>query len=178
MNRVAHCYDPRNHHRHYQTLVLCRSCLDCLSFVVYRLQHVLQYCERNVEDWQRILRVRSLVLTEQENRHTLIKFASLCRKSNRLVSWISDVYTFTCNSLSTIVGLSLVSSSLLDQQLLFMPFSIGFIHWVLNSLLCSSFLEHLLYFLQIPCVVWRGVHLQVGAQCCALLFVVGTGVVF
>ena len=45
-----------------------------------------QNCDRNVEDWQRILRVRSLVLTDQENKHTLIKFASLCRKSNRLVS--------------------------------------------------------------------------------------------
>eukprot|EP00117_Sycon_ciliatum_P040328 scpid3818/ scgid5118/ Serine/threonine-protein kinase mTOR; FK506-binding protein 12-rapamycin complex-associated protein 1; FKBP12-rapamycin complex-associated protein; Mammalian target of rapamycin; Mechanistic target of rapamycin; Rapamycin target protein 1 len=44
----------------------------------------LQGCERNVEDWQRILRIRSLVLADEDNIDTLIKFASLCRKSGRM----------------------------------------------------------------------------------------------
>ena len=34
-----------------------------------------------VEDWARILHVRSLVMTPQEDVRTWLKFASLCRKS-------------------------------------------------------------------------------------------------
>jgi len=37
-----------------------------------------------VEDWQRILQVRSLVLAPAEHQRTWLKYASLCRKSNRL----------------------------------------------------------------------------------------------
>ncbi|XP_064091213.1 serine/threonine-protein kinase mTOR-like [Macrobrachium nipponense] len=44
----------------------------------------LQGCQRVVEDWQRILQVRSLVLNPQEDMRPWLKFASLCRKSNRL----------------------------------------------------------------------------------------------
>ncbi|KAL1233036.1 Serine/threonine-protein kinase mTor [Trichinella pseudospiralis] len=44
----------------------------------------LQGCQRSVEDWQRILQVRSLVLTPDEMRQMLLKFASLCRKSGKL----------------------------------------------------------------------------------------------
>ena len=43
----------------------------------------LQGCESNVETWQRMLKVRQLVLTPQENRELWIKFANLCRKSGR-----------------------------------------------------------------------------------------------
>ncbi|CAG9564541.1 unnamed protein product [Danaus chrysippus] len=41
----------------------------------------LQGGQRLVEDWRKILQVRSLVLTPQENMATWLKFASLCRKS-------------------------------------------------------------------------------------------------
>jgi FKBP12-rapamycin complex-associated protein len=45
---------------------------------------VAQGCQRVVEDWQRILQVRSLVLEPAEHQRTWLKYASLCRKSNRL----------------------------------------------------------------------------------------------
>ena len=44
----------------------------------------LQGCQRVVEDWQRILQVRSLVLAPADHERTWLKYASLCRKSNRL----------------------------------------------------------------------------------------------
>ena len=43
----------------------------------------LQGCEGNVETWQRMLKVRALVLSPQENIELWIKFANLCRKSGR-----------------------------------------------------------------------------------------------
>ncbi|XP_050412148.1 serine/threonine-protein kinase mTOR [Patella vulgata] len=44
----------------------------------------LKGCQQNVEDWQKILQVRSLVITPSEDRMTWLKYASLCRKSGRL----------------------------------------------------------------------------------------------
>ncbi|CAG9788845.1 unnamed protein product [Diatraea saccharalis] len=41
----------------------------------------LQGGQRLVEDWRKILQVRSLVLTPQDDMATWLKFASLCRKS-------------------------------------------------------------------------------------------------
>ena len=43
----------------------------------------LQGCQKVVEDWHRILQVRSLVLEPSEHQQTWLKYASLCRKSNR-----------------------------------------------------------------------------------------------
>jgi FKBP12-rapamycin complex-associated protein len=40
-------------------------------------------CEGNVETWQRMLKVRALVLKPDENIELWIKFANLCRKSGR-----------------------------------------------------------------------------------------------
>lgn len=40
-------------------------------------------CQRNVEVWQRMLKVRSLVVPPKENIRMWIKFANLCRKSGR-----------------------------------------------------------------------------------------------
>ena len=40
-------------------------------------------CQRNVETWQRMLKVRALVVKPEENVEMLIKFANLCRKSQR-----------------------------------------------------------------------------------------------
>lgn len=43
----------------------------------------LMGCQRNVEVWQRMLKVRALVITPPENAEMYIKFASICRKSGR-----------------------------------------------------------------------------------------------
>ncbi|KAF5285925.1 hypothetical protein FQA39_LY04386 [Lamprigera yunnana] len=45
----------------------------------------LQAGQRLAEDWQRIIQVHSLVLTPQEDMHTWLKYASLCRKSGSLM---------------------------------------------------------------------------------------------
>lgn len=41
-------------------------------------------CQANVEVWQRMLKVRALVLTPRDNPEIWIKFANLCRKSDRI----------------------------------------------------------------------------------------------
>lgn len=41
-------------------------------------------CQQNVEVWQRMFKVRALVIGPQENIDMSIKFANLCRKSNRI----------------------------------------------------------------------------------------------
>ncbi|KAL7026943.1 hypothetical protein ACKWTF_005245 [Chironomus riparius] len=40
--------------------------------------------QRLVEDWQKIIQVHSLVVSPQEDVHTWLKYASLCRKSKQL----------------------------------------------------------------------------------------------
>lgn len=44
----------------------------------------LQGGQRLVEDWRRIIQVHSLVVTPQEDVHTWLKYASLCRKNGSL----------------------------------------------------------------------------------------------
>ena len=41
-------------------------------------------CQRNVEVWQRMLKVRALVISPKENMPMMIKFSNLCRKSGRM----------------------------------------------------------------------------------------------
>uniref|UniRef100_A0A2H8U2W2 Serine/threonine-protein kinase TOR n=1 Tax=Melanaphis sacchari TaxID=742174 RepID=A0A2H8U2W2_9HEMI len=54
--------------------------------IIYRVWwDRLQGCQRVVEDWQRIIQVHSLVLSPEEDMHTWLKYAALCRKSSRLV---------------------------------------------------------------------------------------------
>lgn len=52
-----------------------------------RMRHTwskrLKGCQRNVEVWQRMLKVRALVITPTENMEMYIKFASICRKAQR-----------------------------------------------------------------------------------------------
>ncbi|WPH02862.1 Hypothetical protein R9X50_00573000 [Acrodontium crateriforme] len=43
----------------------------------------LKGCQRNVDVWQRMLKVRALVISPQENMEMYIKFASICRKAQR-----------------------------------------------------------------------------------------------
>jgi hypothetical protein len=57
---------------------LCLMCREIL------LMLRLEGCQRDVEVWQRILQVRSLVLTPTESMDTWIAFADLCRDSDRL----------------------------------------------------------------------------------------------
>lgn len=45
----------------------------------------LQAGQRIVEDWQRIIQVHTLVLSPQEDMHTWLKYASLCRKNGSLM---------------------------------------------------------------------------------------------
>jgi FKBP12-rapamycin complex-associated protein len=40
-------------------------------------------CQRNVEVWQRVLKIRALVVSPKEDKDIWIKFANLCRKSGR-----------------------------------------------------------------------------------------------
>jgi FKBP12-rapamycin complex-associated protein len=44
----------------------------------------LKGCQRNVEVWQRMLKVRALVISPVENMDMWIKFSNLCRKSGRI----------------------------------------------------------------------------------------------
>jgi len=44
----------------------------------------LQGCQPDVETWQRILQVRALVLNPEDDPVMWIKFANLCRKSDRM----------------------------------------------------------------------------------------------
>lgn len=46
----------------------------------------LKGVQRNVEVWQALLSVRTLVLPMAQDTHTWLKFASLCRKSGRVRS--------------------------------------------------------------------------------------------
>ncbi|KAL3427760.1 phosphatidylinositol 3-kinase tor2 [Phlyctema vagabunda] len=41
-------------------------------------------CQRNVEVWQRMLKLRNLVISPKENMQMWIKFSNLCRKSGRM----------------------------------------------------------------------------------------------
>ncbi|KAE8453627.1 hypothetical protein EG329_009138 [Mollisiaceae sp. DMI_Dod_QoI] len=41
-------------------------------------------CQRNVEVWQRMFKLRTLVITPAENMPMMIKFSNLCRKSGRM----------------------------------------------------------------------------------------------
>jgi FKBP12-rapamycin complex-associated protein len=41
-------------------------------------------CDPDVDVWQRILHVRSLVLKPEDDSHMWIKFANLCRKNGRM----------------------------------------------------------------------------------------------
>lgn len=44
----------------------------------------LEGCQRNVEVWQRILKVRALVIPPREDKSIWITFANLCRNSSRM----------------------------------------------------------------------------------------------
>ena len=46
---------------------------------------VSQGCQNVIEDWQKLLQVRSLVFAPHDDLRTWLKYASLCRRNGRLV---------------------------------------------------------------------------------------------
>jgi FKBP12-rapamycin complex-associated protein len=82
--------------RAYRLIVQLQQLSELEEVVQYRYapysrrEHILKTwrtrldgCQRNVEVWQQLLSVRSLVLSPIEDCVTWLKFASLCRKSDR-----------------------------------------------------------------------------------------------
>ncbi|KAI6250061.1 Serine/threonine-protein kinase tor2 [Erysiphe necator] len=65
-------------------------------------------CQRNVEVWQRMLKVRALVISPKENMQMMIKFANLCRKSGRM--GLSEKH------LKMLIGTDLTLDSVLPTQ--------------------------------------------------------------
>jgi FKBP12-rapamycin complex-associated protein len=57
-----------------------KNCITCAHPFFTRLQG----CQPDVETWQRILQVRALVLNPEDDPVMWIKFANLCRKSDRM----------------------------------------------------------------------------------------------
>ncbi|CAK7232972.1 phosphatidylinositol kinase-related protein kinase tor1 [Sporothrix eucalyptigena] len=83
--------------RAYQVIVRVQMLAELEELIVYKQcdtkkqeslrrtwDRRLLGCQRNAEVWQRMLRLRSLVVTPMENMQMWIKFANLCRKSSRL----------------------------------------------------------------------------------------------
>lgn len=86
-----------SYNRAYQVVVRVQMLAELEELIVYKQcdeekqatmrktwETRLKGCQRNVEVWQRMLRLRSLVMTPQANMHMWTKFANLCRKSGRM----------------------------------------------------------------------------------------------
>ena len=67
----------------YKTAVATGN-LDRRSVIQRTWMKRLKGCKRDVEVWQRVLKVRALVITPREDVEMWVKFANLCRKSGRL----------------------------------------------------------------------------------------------
>ncbi len=85
-----------SYQRAYPTMIAVQMLSELEEVMEYRLDEMrqktiremwwkrLQSCQRSMEDWQRIMQVRSLVISPQSDQRTWLKYASLCRKSGRL----------------------------------------------------------------------------------------------
>ncbi|KAI1775912.1 FAT-domain-containing protein [Hypoxylon cercidicola] len=86
-----------SYNRAYQVIVRVQMLAELEEIIVYKQadekkkstmrrtwESRLKGCQRNVEVWQRMLRLRGLVITPAENMYMWIKFANLCRKSGRM----------------------------------------------------------------------------------------------
>lgn len=86
-----------SYNRAYQVIVRVQMLAELEEIIVYKQaddkkkatmrrtwEVRLKGCQRNVEVWQRMLRLRGLVLSPSENMHMWIKFANLCRKAGRM----------------------------------------------------------------------------------------------
>ncbi len=74
----------------------------------------LKGCQRNVEVWQRMLKVRALVISPQQNLDMWIKFSNLCRKSNRI--GLADK---SLHSLTTVSGQPSDSSGIPPPEVMY-----------------------------------------------------------
>ncbi|ODQ63316.1 FAT-domain-containing protein [Nadsonia fulvescens var. elongata DSM 6958] len=63
---------------------LPREAFDEQKFMRQTWEKRLKGCQRNVDIWQRMLKVRALVVKPKQDMEIWIKFANLCRKSGRL----------------------------------------------------------------------------------------------
>ncbi|CEJ79844.1 Putative FKBP12-rapamycin complex-associated protein [[Torrubiella] hemipterigena] len=86
-----------SYNRAYQVVVRVQMLAELEELIVYKQcdekkqatmrktwEARLQGCQRDVEVWHRMLRLRALVLSPTENMRMWIKFANLCRKSGRM----------------------------------------------------------------------------------------------
>ncbi|KEY75200.1 hypothetical protein S7711_01639 [Stachybotrys chartarum IBT 7711] len=86
-----------SYNRAYQVVVRVQMLAELEELIVYKQcdekkqatmrktwETRLKGCQRNVEVWQRMLRLRALVISPGETMHMWIKFANLCRKSGRM----------------------------------------------------------------------------------------------
>ena len=86
-----------SYNRAYQVVVRVQMLAELEELIVYKQcdekkqatmrrtwETRLKGCQRNVEVWQRMLKLRALVISPSENMHMWIKFANLCRKSGRM----------------------------------------------------------------------------------------------
>ena len=86
-----------SYNRAYQVIVRVQMLAELEELIVYKQSDEkkqatmrrtwetrLKGCQRNVDVWQRMLRLRNLVIAPQDNMHMWIKFANLCRKSGRM----------------------------------------------------------------------------------------------
>ncbi|KAF7543089.1 hypothetical protein G7Z17_g11028 [Cylindrodendrum hubeiense] len=68
-----------------EELIVYKQCDEKKQAIMRRTWETrLKGCQRNVEVWQRMLRLRAIVISPAENTHMWIKFANLCRKSGRM----------------------------------------------------------------------------------------------
>lgn len=68
-----------------EELIVYKQCDEKKQAIMRRTWETrLKGCQRNVEVWHRMLRLRAIVITPFENMHMWIKFANLCRKSGRM----------------------------------------------------------------------------------------------
>ena len=85
-----------SYQRAYPTMVCVQMLAELEEVIEYKLLperqpairemwwNRLQGCQRVVEDWQRIMNVRALVISPKTDQRTWLKYASLCRSSGRL----------------------------------------------------------------------------------------------
>lgn len=86
-----------SYNRAYQVVVRVQMLAELEELIVYKQcdekkqatmrktwETRLQGCQRNVEVWHRMLRLRALVISPADNMRMWIKFANLCRKSGRM----------------------------------------------------------------------------------------------
>ena len=86
-----------SYNRAYQVVVRVQMLAELEELIVYKQcdekkqatmrktwETRLKGCQRNADVWQRMLRLRALVIAPSENMHMWIKYANLCRKSGRI----------------------------------------------------------------------------------------------